>query len=311
MAQPHERESADPDATPPSGQPAGGDEEEPTERLPDRWTGSAPVPASTPARKRRRGVPGETTANLHTLDDEPWPPPPPPRPPNAPVTAPYPPPRPPAWNPPPRARGRRGSVGTPRPAGDRPRRRRWPWVLATLAVLLAACCACCVSWFWPYASQHPASVALPPQAAGLVRLNDRASLDATRQLEVRVRAQHWLAEDVFAAVYAEPRTGQRPVTIFGTTLFLLDPKGSLKAGFDGLTDELHLTHVRDVPAGPAGGYQRCAAGRRPGRDGGEEAVAVCGWADHGSIAIGVFSGRTVEQSAGLLRQLREQLVTRE
>lgn len=331
MAQPHEHGSADPDATTPhattphasphptSPHPTspsveraggGGDGEEPTEPDLQRWTGSAPVPPS-PARKRRWGALRAPAEEPPTLADEPWPPPPPPRPPEAPVTAPYPPPRPPAWNPP-QARGRPGPAPPHHPTRYRPRRRRWPWVIATLALLFAACCACCVSWFWPYAKEYPASVSLPPLAAGLVRLDDPASVATSRQLELKVRTRHWLAEDVFAAVYGEPRTGQRQVIIFGATLFLLDPEGNLKAGFDGLAGELQLTDVREVPPGPAGGYQRCATGRRAGSgDRGEEAVAVCGWADHGSIAIGVFSGRTVDQSAGLLRQLREELVTRE
>lgn len=315
MAQPHERGSADPDATPPratppSGDPAGDDGEEPTEPNPQRWTGSAPVPPSPP-RTGRWGAPRGPAEEPPTLEDEPWPPPPPPRPPEAPVTAPYPPPRPPAWNPP-QARGRPGPALPRHPTDHRPRRRRWPWMLATLVLLFAACCACCVSWFWPYAKEYPASVSLPPRAAGLVRLEDPASVAASRQLEVKVRTRYWLAEEVFAAIYAEPRTGQRRVTVFGATLLLLDPERDLKAGFDALTGELHLTDVREVSPGPAGGYQRCATGRAAvSGKGGEETVTVCGWADHGSIAIGVFSGRTVGQSAGLLRQLREELVTRE
>lgn len=299
MGPPGDRESDEP--TEPvieSESAAHGDDEK---QIPARWTGSAPVPA--PAQRRRRRVPRrEPTEELPALDDEPWPPPPPPRPANAPVTAPYP-PRPPEWTPPPPPSGPRYPVPQ-YPPGYR-RRRRWPWVLAVIVLLVVGCCCCCVSWFRPYAEEYPAAAALPPQAAGLVKLDDPASRAASAKLELQVRARTWLAEDVFAGIYAEPGPEQRRVVIFGATLFVLDPKDRLETAFGELTGELNVTGAREVPAGPAGGYQVCGQGRD-----GDEAVTVCGWADHGSLAIGVFSGRGGEQSAGLLRELRGAIVTR-
>jgi hypothetical protein len=50
---------------------------------------------------------------------------------------------------------------------------------------------------------------------------------------------------------------------------------------------------------------RCANGRKDGK-----AIAVCGWADHGSMAVALFVGRTIEQSAPILKDLREAIIER-
>jgi hypothetical protein len=39
-------------------------------------------------------------------------------------------------------------------------------------------------------------------------------------------------------------------------------------------------------------------------------MAVCGWADHGSIALMMFPGRAVDESGNLLRAIREEIQTR-
>lgn len=39
-------------------------------------------------------------------------------------------------------------------------------------------------------------------------------------------------------------------------------------------------------------------------------LAVCGWADHGSVAMAMFPGRTADDSAALLRDIRGTVQTR-
>ena len=191
------------------------------------------------------------------------------------------------------------------PPALRPRRRRWPWVLGMFALITVWCCGCCLAWLRPYAEQYPATAALPPQAAGLAKRDDSTATATATALEVMVRSRYWLAEDTFAAVYAEPQTGRRQVIIFGATLLLFDPEKDLRTRFNELTGELSLTDIRTVDAGPAGGHQRRADGRRDGQP-----VAVCGWADHGSIAIGIFSERTVGGERGAAAATPAAIITR-
>ena len=42
----------------------------------------------------------------------------------------------------------------------------------------------------------------------------------------------------------------------------------------------------------------------------DQEMPVCGWADHGSIAVALFPGRTVDESAELLVELRAELQQR-
>ena len=54
-----------------------------------------------------------------------------------------------------------------------------------------------------------------------------------------------------------------------------------------------------MDAGELGGVMKC--GTSVSQDGD---ITVCGWADHGSVALAMFPGRTVDESAGLFRQIR-------
>ena len=41
-----------------------------------------------------------------------------------------------------------------------------------------------------------------------------------------------------------------------------------------------------------------------------QALTVCGWADGGSVMIGIFAGRSLTDSASLLRQIRGDILKR-
>ena len=303
----------------PAGSP---DASEPdTSALPPRWTGSAAVrPPGTRRRRRRFGDEDETwpvdVPPPRSPDDPPtleWPAPPPTE--VWPATSPPGPagPHPGAGLPPGPARpwppGGQRPVGPPMagplarpPAPVRPpstRRRRWPWVLLVLGVLSVLCCCGCAGLAWPYLRQYPTTVTLPARAAGLSRLDDADSRQVEAQLKVKLRTEQLLAEGVFAGRYAVPGDESAPVTLFGTTGFHLSPDKDLDAALSGLTDQLALTGVRTVPAGDLGGFERCGSGESDGT-----AITVCGWADHGSLAIGLFPRRDLDQGAQLLRELR-------
>jgi hypothetical protein len=40
-------------------------------------------------------------------------------------------------------------------------------------------------------------------------------------------------------------------------------------------------------------------------------MTVCGWADHGSLAVAMFPGRGIDESAGLLRKMRDAMQRRD
>jgi hypothetical protein len=192
----------------------------------------------------------------------------------------------------------------PPPPPPRPRRRRrvWPWVFFFFVVLPLACCGGLIAWAQPYVDQYPASIAAETEVPGLSRITDTARRRAVDQILGQVESEQ-LDETSTALLYTDQR--QRAVTVLATTRFVADPAGDLAGTFARLAEPLKLTGARDVPAGPLGGHQRCAAGSFSGRN-----AAVCGWADHGSLVVGVFPGRSVDDGAQLLQTIRATVLKR-
>ncbi|MDQ7902908.1 hypothetical protein RB614_00035 [Phytohabitans sp. ZYX-F-186] len=207
---------------------------------------------------------------------------PPPPPPQAP---------PPGWRPP------QGYVPVP----VRRRRRKWPWVF--LFLTLACCCGCPAYFGKPMWEQYPASASLPAEVSDLSLRDDAASRRVVTQMETDLRGSHVLAEDTFAGVYSDG-AGKR-VTLFGTTGFRFSPESDLEKEINRLSSRYALRQVESIDTGTRGEYLRCGVGKD-----GQAAVAVCGWADHGSLATGVFTRRSVDDSAALLERLRGTIVSR-
>ena len=67
-----------------------------------------------------------------------------------------------------------------------------------------------------------------------------------------------------------------------------------------------MTGLHDVAAGDLGGTMKCGTTKSDDGD-----LAVCGWADHGSLALAMFPGRTdAEAAPTLIRQIRNAAQTR-
>ncbi|MCI4062206.1 hypothetical protein MRQ36_06340 [Micromonospora sp. R77] len=179
------------------------------------------------------------------------------------------------------------------------RRRRWPWVLL---LTVACCCGVPLWWAQPYSTQYPVNAALPEEVTGLQLRDDAQSQATVRQLEAEVRQENLLAEDTFAGVYGSS-TGKL-VTVFGSTGIRLSPESDAKAELTRLQERYQLEPGVPVETGVRGRYERCAVGRTDG-----DAVVVCTSVDHGSLATGVFTRLSVDDSGRLLDELRQQIIT--
>ncbi|MFD0742222.1 hypothetical protein ACFQ1L_10505 [Phytohabitans flavus] len=207
------------------------------------------------------------------------------------------PPPPPLQGPPPGWQPPQGYV----PVAVRRRRRKWPWVF--LFLTLACCCGCPAYFGKPMWEQYPASASLPAEISDLSLRDDAASKRVVTQLKTDLRGAHVLAEDTFAGVYSDG-AGKR-VMLFGTTGFRFSPESDLEKEITRLTERYGLRQVESIDTGTRGEYLRCGVGKE-----GQATVAVCGWADHGSLATGVFTRRSVDDSATLMERLRGTIVSR-
>ncbi|WBB79640.1 hypothetical protein O7606_26460 [Micromonospora sp. WMMD882] len=174
-----------------------------------------------------------------------------------------------------------------------------------VTLLSIACCCGCPAYFGkPMWEQYPATASLPAQVADLSLRTDARSENTIRELRTDVQNAHLLADDTFAGVYAT-RQG-KTATVFGTTGFHLTPESDAEDELTRLTSKYDLGEQQVVETDVRGEHQRCAVGRSDGVD-----VVVCTWADHGSLASGVFTRLSLADSATLLGTLRKHIVSRD
>lgn len=266
-------------------------DEEPTLRQPAKWIGSAALPV------RRL----EDTLDLPI--DERVPPPPEIR--YVPVPVPVYPPRygPPPQRPPQRPPQMRPPPRYAPPPQYRKKRRKWPWVLLTMVLLCGGCCGGTFLWSKQIYDQYPATAATDAAVTGLTAVDDATADKAVSRLRGAIDTEQ-IDEARFSVVYRD--TNKRRVTVFGTTRLVTDPKKAIDSTMTQLTGELQLADVHKVDAGPLGGQERCGTGRLDGR-----AISICAWADHGSMGVGLFSGRSIESSSPMLQEIRAAIIQRD
>ncbi|SCL41933.1 hypothetical protein GA0074692_6570 [Micromonospora pallida] len=176
--------------------------------------------------------------------------------------------------------------------------------MLVLTLLSIACCCGCPAWFGkPMWEQYPANASLPSQVSDLRLQSDVRSERTANELRTELEAQHVLADEVFAGVYSSSQG--KTVTVFGSTGFRFTPESDAEEELTRLTPKYKLGTQQVVETDVRGEHQRCAVGRADTTD-----VVVCTWADHGSIASGVFTRLSLTDSAALLDSFRERIVAR-
>jgi len=183
------------------------------------------------------------------------------------------------------------------PARRRPR-TRWI-VLGVLGVLVIAAAAIFGPTGWAIARQHNTTLRTPATAAGLRHDTGSSAASTAGYLRDALGADISLGSSM-GAVYDDPADAQRSVLIFGGTATIVSPGKELDHALSLLDDQTgSVTGLRSVAAGDLGGEMKCGTSNG---DGGS--MSVCGWADHGSVAVLLFPGRTVDQASDLTRKLR-------
>ena len=156
---------------------------------------------------------------------------------------------------------------------------------------------------WRIASQKDATLTVPTTVAGLSVDSSEEGRSTAEYLQTALSADVDLDRSV-GAVFADG-SGKNVLFFGGTTLFWT-PEDDLKTAFGLVSDDQGaVTGLHDVPAGELGGTMKCGTTKADGAD-----MPVCGWADHGSLALAMFPGRTVEESAKLLSDIRSAAQTR-
>lgn len=180
--------------------------------------------------------------------------------------------------------------------------------MLTLTLLSIACCCGVPGYFAkPVWDQYPASPRdpLPTEVRDLRLLDNRDGQRAAEQLKQEVRGRNLIGGEPFAAVYRDG-AGKR-VVIYGSTGFRFSPESDVETEFARAQEEYGITTVEAIRDGVVRGeYRRCGVGKADG-----DAVVVCTWADHGSLATALFTRLSIADSSDLLSTLRTEVIQRE
>jgi hypothetical protein len=147
--------------------------------------------------------------------------------------------------------------------------------------------------------QRDTTITTPAQVAGL-RLDQRDDAKQTAEYVRDAVATAATLTTSVGAVYADQNAATRSVIFVGGTALIWSPERALDDLFKLVSDDTGgVRDVHDVQPGSLGGLMRC--GITVTQDGD---MPVCGWADHGCVAVALFPNRGVDEAERLLREMR-------
>jgi hypothetical protein len=150
--------------------------------------------------------------------------------------------------------------------------------------------------------QSDTTVSTPPQIGAFTLFSTDDATNTTDYVRDAVVTEVNLDKTV-GAVYRDQNgpSEVRTVILVAGTGRIWKPARSLEGAFKAVAggDAAGITGLRDVDAGDLGGVARC--GEIDDKDG---PMAVCGWADHGSVGVALFPGRQVADAEQALLTLR-------
>ena len=175
-------------------------------------------------------------------------------------------------------------------------------LLALLALAVAGLAALGYTG-WQMSTQKNATIRTP-DTIGNLRLDKSDDGEQTADyLQTALSAEINLNQAV-GAVYRD--SSGSSVLFFGGAATIWSPESQLDNAFGLISDKQGaVTGLHKVDAGKLGGTMKCGTTKS---DGGN--LAVCGWADHGSVALAMFPNQPESVAAPLLRQIRDATQTR-
>jgi hypothetical protein len=150
-------------------------------------------------------------------------------------------------------------------------------------------------------AEYPATIVLPSVVAGLPKLNN-ADLQKTADDTAVKLKNETDADSAVAGYYAPNGDVTKAVGIVGVTAKIADPQKELTTAF---SSTLQISQLQTVAPGPLGGVMQCGNTSSDGI-----ALTICGWADHGSLALGIFLNHSLNDSAALFVKIRAEILKR-
>jgi hypothetical protein len=152
----------------------------------------------------------------------------------------------------------------------------------------------------PYLVEFPATLTTPDGITGMPRLTDDRSQSIGDEMTAYLRNQAG-NDSSMAAFYAPDGVPGQAVLVYAGTHFVPKPGSAVNDVFAGFSRSSGLTVTDMTSTGPGamGGTAKCGQTRMSSLP-----IALCVWGDHGSVGVVIGFGRTIPQTADLLRTIR-------
>jgi hypothetical protein len=151
---------------------------------------------------------------------------------------------------------------------------------------------------WSVATEKDATLTAPDTIGTLKLDSSEEGRSTSDYLQSALAAEIGL-DKAAGGIYTDGSANK--ILFFGGTALIWSPQSDLQTAFDLTADDSSpVTSLHDVDPGILGGEMKCGNTKVD-----ETAMSVCGWADHGSIAMAMFPGRPNAESATLMVQIRE------
>ncbi|WP_250009081.1 hypothetical protein [Actinoplanes sp. M2I2] len=183
------------------------------------------------------------------------------------------------------------------PAEAKPRGRVRRVLIAMLLAVAVVAMTMLAFASWRIIAQRHAELEIKPSVGPLSLDYSSEGASTADYLRTALAAEVDL-DHTYGAVYNE--TPDKNVLFLAGTGLIWTPGKDLEAAMELISDsEGAVTSLKDVDPGPLDGTMKCGITST-----GDGDLTVCGWADHGSLALAMFNNRTPEEAAPLMLALR-------
>lgn len=180
--------------------------------------------------------------------------------------------------------------------------------LGVLGALFLVCAVISCVFLYPVLSASGTSVTAPATLPGGLKKETSDQMQTiVDQMEADLRNDVGDVDEVAAGIYSDGDP-QKLVVLVAAKSTVLFPDDEIKNAFKGFNANAGGGSVggqTSFPAGDLGGTVKCATGTEDNMP-----MTLCAWADHGSVGIGVFVGRELQEAADLFLQIRPAVETR-
>lgn len=190
--------------------------------------------------------------------------------------------------------------------GDqKPSRRGLKITLIVVIVLVVALGVAGFVFGKPIFDQYPAKVTTGASIAGFDQSTNPELVSLSQQMNTEFKAGSELDSTAVGVYHKTGDEDQKVVMVVAGSALLLRPQTELRSAFDSMSSGgLTVTGTHSVDAGPLGGHAQCGNSVTGGVK-----LAVCGWADHGSLGMIMFFGRGVTEAERLFLDFRQEIET--